>query len=390
MSKKKIIGVTVGTPTNPQKVVEKSGLKKQVEQNTKDISGLSGQIADMGKGLTQAQITALDNMFKVSAYDSEKDYSDAYIRFKQAFGIDVVSIPCTEVTLNKSTLSFTDSTSQTLTATVTPSNTTDTVVWTCSNNAIATVSNGVVKPLSNGSATITATCGSKSATCSVSVNIAEEITLESISVTYIGEEVTVGTALTELTGITVTAHYSDGSTSNVTGYTLSGTIAEGTNTITVSYGGKTTTFTVTGVVESGGDEPDNPETGVSNKVTWTDGVAYTYEAVFNEYVEKDGKITPYTSWDRTPYLYCNGASTLRFTVKKETTMLSTNNFYNCFFDVNKNFINSFNYNGIDGGTIGSYVDVTIPTNAVYFIASHKGGVVSDSGNGSLLEITPYE
>lgn len=81
-----------------------------------------------------------------------------------------------------------------------------------------------------------------------------EKTLSSISATYTGGEVTTGTALTDLTGITVTASYSDGSTSIVTGYTLSGEILEGDNTITVSYGGKTTTFTVTGIVESGGGE----------------------------------------------------------------------------------------------------------------------------------------
>lgn len=45
--------------------------------------------------------------------------------------------------------------------------------------------------------------------------------------------------------LTVTAHYSDSTTATVTGYTLSGTLTEGTSTITVSYGGKTTTFNVT-------------------------------------------------------------------------------------------------------------------------------------------------
>ena len=74
-------------------------------------------------------------------------------------------------------------------------------------------------------------------------------TLTSISVTYAGGEVTVGTALTDLTGITVTAHYSDGSTTIIAGYILSGEIVEGENTIMVSYEGKTTTFTVVGYVE---------------------------------------------------------------------------------------------------------------------------------------------
>lgn len=76
-----------------------------------------------------------------------------------------------------------------------------------------------------------------------------EATLSSISATYTGGDVAVGTAVSDLTGIVVTATYSDGSTQAVTGYTLSGTIAEGSNTILVIYGGKTTTFTVNGIVE---------------------------------------------------------------------------------------------------------------------------------------------
>ena len=74
-----------------------------------------------------------------------------------------------------------------------------------------------------------------------------EVTLTSISTVYTGGEVEVGTSVNSLTGITVTAHYSDGSSANVTGYSLSGTIAEGSNTITVAYSGFTTTFTVTGI-----------------------------------------------------------------------------------------------------------------------------------------------
>lgn len=80
------------------------------------------------------------------------------------------------------------------------------------------------------------------------------VTLSSISVTYSGGDVPAGTAVSALTGVVVTAHYSDGTSEAVTGYTLSGTIAEGENTVTVSYEGKTATFTVTGVAESGGGE----------------------------------------------------------------------------------------------------------------------------------------
>lgn len=45
--------------------------------------------------------------------------------------------------------------------------------------------------------------------------------------------------------LVVTAHYSDSTTATVTNYVLSGTLTVGTSTITVAYGGKTTTFSVT-------------------------------------------------------------------------------------------------------------------------------------------------
>lgn len=82
-----------------------------------------------------------------------------------------------------------------------------------------------------------------------------DVTLTGISATYSGGEVYEGTDVSDLTGIVVTAHYSDGSTETVSGYTLSGTIAEGSNTITVSYGGMTSTFIVTGIAVE--EEPEN-------------------------------------------------------------------------------------------------------------------------------------
>lgn len=88
-----------------------------------------------------------------------------------------------------------------------------------------------------------------------------EKTLTSISATYSGGSVPVGTAVSSLSGVTVTAHYSDGSSSTVTGYTLSGSIAEGENTVTVTYQGKTATFTVTGTAETGGGDTGGDDSG---------------------------------------------------------------------------------------------------------------------------------
>ena len=83
---------------------------------------------------------------------------------------DVENIPCTNITLNNTTLSFTNNSPQTLTATVTPTNATDTVKWSVSPSGICTVENGIVTPIGNGSCVITATCGSQTAICNVTVS----------------------------------------------------------------------------------------------------------------------------------------------------------------------------------------------------------------------------
>lgn len=267
---KKIEGSTTITPDQISEAVEEymtanqiqagatEEQAKQIEKNMQDISKLSDEIANLkdngtGSGTNTAQANSLWSIIQKSAF-AEALTDEELNNFKTAWGITTETVPATGITLNKTTLSFTDSATQTLIATVEPSNSTDSVTWETSDAGIATVSSGVVSPVSNGSCTITAKAGSYSVSCEVTVNVSEEIvTLQSISATYTGGEVATGTALTDLTGITVTATYSDGSTKNVTGYTLSGEILECENTITVSYGGKTTTFTVTGIAESSGD-----------------------------------------------------------------------------------------------------------------------------------------
>ena len=96
-------------------------------------------------------------------------YDDVAVRFEKA-GADV---PATGVTLGKTTLSLTEGESATLTATVEPENATDkAIVWTSSDNAVATVENGVVTAVKAGTATITAACGSAKAECTVTVTAA--------------------------------------------------------------------------------------------------------------------------------------------------------------------------------------------------------------------------
>ena len=76
------------------------------------------------------------------------------------------------VELNQTTLTLEVGKSQTLTATISPDRAENkTVVWTSSNPAVASVVNGLVTALSQGTTTITATTidGNKTASCEIKV-----------------------------------------------------------------------------------------------------------------------------------------------------------------------------------------------------------------------------
>lgn len=76
--------------------------------------------------------------------------------------------PCTGIALSESTKTVTALGDFTLTATVTPVDTTDEVLWSSSDESVATVADGIVSVVGLGTATITATCGEQTATCAVS------------------------------------------------------------------------------------------------------------------------------------------------------------------------------------------------------------------------------
>lgn len=157
--------------------------------------------------------------------------------------------------------------------------------------------------------------------------------------------------------LTVTALYSDSSTEVVTTYTLSGVLAVGTSTITVSYGGETTTFdvTVTHYV---------PKSDMNG---WADGVAYTDLTIIeNEYYQSsDGSIQSYSGWNRTGYVPCNGASTITFPILPQHDV-TTNPGSNAFFTENHTYISAIKLSKTVAKTI------TVPANAYYF------GISSDA------------
>lgn len=194
------------------------------------------------QGMTSDQIAALHGMFKVCAFN-RADVSAEYAAFIAAFGIEESEEE------EPHTHAYTSAVTTAATCTTAGVRT-----YTCECGESYTESIPATgHTYADG---VCSVCGA------ADPNYNPAVTLSSISATYSGGDVAVGTAVTDLAGVVVTAHYSDGSTENVTEYTLSGTIAEGSNTVTVSYGGKTTTFTVTGVAESGGGDETTGEFGL--------------------------------------------------------------------------------------------------------------------------------
>lgn len=146
-----------------------------------------------GNDLATTNVTAkgdaFELVFKVLAGATAKEYpitiepenrafrdTDANIVPPQAVNGSITlkakTVAVTSVTVSPKTLDLEVGQTGTLTATVNPANATDkTVTWTTSNAKVATVANGVVTAVAKGTATITATAGGKTATCTVTVKV---------------------------------------------------------------------------------------------------------------------------------------------------------------------------------------------------------------------------
>lgn len=81
--------------------------------------------------------------------------------------------PCTALSYNVSSLTFATNSPQSLILTIEPSNCTDDVNVSVNPEGIVSVTDNVVTPLSNGDCTINATCGTKTASCTVAVSCFE-------------------------------------------------------------------------------------------------------------------------------------------------------------------------------------------------------------------------
>ena len=163
-------------------------------------------------------------------------------------------IPITSVTLNKTSITLTEQETFQLSASVSPDNATDkTVTWSSSNTSVATVSNnGLVTAVKEGSTTITAKAGDKTATCTVTVSKkvipVTAITLNKTSLALTEQEsfqLSAAVSPDDATDKTVTWSSSNTSVATVSQNGLVTAIAVGSATITATAGEKKATCTVT-------------------------------------------------------------------------------------------------------------------------------------------------
>lgn len=168
----------------------------------------------------------------------------------------------------------------------TPANTSNKAcVWTSSNNNVATVCQGYVKTLSAGTAIITATCGSASASYTVTVSANASIPCVGIKVNGLGT-ISAETALSyyiypRFTTDAVSIVSGDSTIVNVSGNTLI-PVANGTTTITVSCGTKSESISI-------------EVTGMSNVID--PFIEYDFEDAADNYLAK------YNAWDGTASNY---------------------------------------------------------------------------------------
>ena len=127
----------------------------------KKVAGVSSQI----KEIVNNGNATLNKIEVLEEEPTDNLYEGRIWIYKQP------DLSCTSITLSQTSVELTaDNKTVILVATVEPSNTTDNIAWSSSAPEVATVVNGLVTAKSNGSTVITASCGSQSATCSITVS----------------------------------------------------------------------------------------------------------------------------------------------------------------------------------------------------------------------------
>ena len=333
-------GVYQSDGLNTDKTLTVPNQAADAQKTGQEISDLKSAI-ESGSSLTSAIKSALLQLAQKVAYideDGQTYYDDLY---------DALYPPIvvTAITLNTNSLSFGQlNSTQQLTATTTPVG--GEVIWSSSNPSVATVSaTGLVTAVGWGNATITATSGSVSATCSVAI---AQATVTSISAVYTqsGTVYTTDSLDSLKADLVVTATWSNQTTSTVASadYTLSGTLTEGTSTITVLYGGETTTFNVI----------------VSDTPSVAYGVYTPSEIIRGKYLATTGTVESGSQGSCYIPDYIKLATGTTYIIKFANAPTTSKNWTICEYDENYDFITA---RQIGGSGLAQTGHVSVPTSA---------------------------
>ena len=170
-------GIHYGTTSAQVKYIKLStsgipGTITKVVVNASTASGVSAKVsvtvggADFGGAAKSLSSSAANYTFEGSASGEivvtvtkpQKAVNALYVKGITVYYYNDLAI--TAISLDKASTTLRAGTTETLTATVTPENATDAVVWSSSDEDVATVADGVVTAVAKGTATITAASAS--------------------------------------------------------------------------------------------------------------------------------------------------------------------------------------------------------------------------------------
>ncbi len=292
-----VIGETVQLSATvlPSNATEKTLSWASSKQSVATVSN-NGLVTAMAEGTSTITVSAGDKSASCSVTVEKK------------------VIPVTSVSLNKTELTLVEGGEETLVATVKPDDATDkTVTWKSSDEAVVTVKDGKVTAKKEGTATVTASAGDKSASCAVTVEKkvvpVTSVSLNKTELTLVegGEETLVATVKPDdATDKTVTWKSSDETVVTVKDGKVTAKKA-GTVTVTASAGDKSASCEVTVKKASQGNNIAFADSGIKAKLvaafdTNNDGeISYEEAAAVTSLDGVFSAIKTYKSFDEFQY-----------------------------------------------------------------------------------------
>ena len=307
---------------------------EELTTTAKDVKGAVNEVAAQYKDIAKK----IEN---VGGFDTSKFM---YVTKE----VEDVDVPCTGIALNTNTLTFTGSDTQTLTVTKTPSNTTDKVTYATNPTGIVVVNNGVVTPIKNGSTVITVTCGSKTATCNVTVTgISTTVAVQSVSLNKNTTTINVGETETLVATISPT----NATNQNVTWGTDAPNIATVTNGVVEGKAVGTASISVETV---DGSHTDTCNVTVQQNTTGTSKNIFDKDTMLANPAKGINSTNHYeTTWSQWKACEIPVKPNTQYSIKKcESTSLSkygggqNGNFG--FLDSDRNLISSLHFVGRSG------------------------------------------